>query len=244
MSGTVSRFFLLLGAGLALSCSNSQKLPSSPLITHPLHPDSRQSCFEGVWYNPTEQAIWSTPKLNVYVAPVNINYIKTQFPKEAPALAEQFRTELQKDIARVLEEKNRQTGGKINWKLVSRPTKGCIILDVAMVKLKATDVDGNIMSDLVSLVSPLPGTSLLLGSCMSGDVSIEGRLVDTRTDAGIMEFKAYNTDPITLFSVKEFERFAFDKRNLRLFASGISSIFKDGPSSYIPKTGQIDLNPF
>ncbi|MFR2288224.1 MAG: hypothetical protein ACLS9G_12570, partial [Akkermansia sp.] len=101
MSGTVSRFFLLLGAGLALSCSNSQKLPSSPLITHPLHPDSRQSCFEGVWYNPTEQAIWSTPKLNVYVAPVNINYIKTQFPKEAPALAEQFRTELQKDIARV-----------------------------------------------------------------------------------------------------------------------------------------------
>lgn len=111
-------------------------------------------------------------------------------------------------------------------------------------KLKATDVDGNIMSDLVSLVSPLPGTSLLLGSCMSGDVGIEGRLVDTRTDAGIMEFKAYNTDPITLFSVKEFERFAFDKRNLRLFASGISSIFKDGPSSYIPKTGQIDLNPF
>ncbi|MFR1411538.1 MAG: hypothetical protein ACLSUW_04045, partial [Akkermansia sp.] len=105
MSGTVSRFFLLLGAGLALSCSNSQKLPSSPLITHPLHPDSRQSCFEGVWYNPTEQAIWSTPKLNVYVAPVNINYIKTQFPKEAPALAEQFRTELQKDIAKVLEEK-------------------------------------------------------------------------------------------------------------------------------------------
>lgn len=79
---------------------------------------------------------------------------------------------------------------------------------------------------------------------MSGDVGIEGRLVDTRTDAGIMEFKAYNTDPITLFSVKEFERFAFDKRNLRLFASGISSIFKDGPSSYIPKTGQIDLNRF
>ena len=92
MSGTVSRFFLLLGAGLALSCSNSQKLPSSPLIAPTLHPDSRQSCLEGVWYNPTEQAIWSTPKLNVYVAPVNINYIKTQFPKEAPALAEQFRT--------------------------------------------------------------------------------------------------------------------------------------------------------
>lgn len=55
--------------------------------------------------------------MNVYVAPVNINYIKTQFPKEAPALAEQFRTELQKDIAKVLEEKNRQTGGKStgNW---------------------------------------------------------------------------------------------------------------------------------
>ncbi len=52
---------------------------------------------------------------------------------------------------------------------------------------------------------------------MSGDVGIEGRLSNTNTDAGIMEFKAYNTDPITLFSVKEFERFAFDQRNLRLF---------------------------
>lgn len=34
---------------------------------------------------------------------------------------------------------------------------------------------------------------------MSGDVGIEGRLSNTNTDAGIMEFKAYNTDPITLF---------------------------------------------
>lgn len=98
-----------------------------------------------------------------------------------------------------------------------------------MVKLKATDVDGNIMSDLVSLVSPLPGTSLLLGSCMSGDVGIEGRLVDTRTDAGIMEFKAYNTDPITLFSVKEFERFAFDKRNLPGFSQRNFLYFQGWP---------------
>lgn len=55
---------------------------------------------------------------------------------------------------------------------------------------------------------------------MSGDVGIEGRLSDMRTGTSIMEFKAYNTDPITLFSVKEFERFAFDQQNLQLFASG------------------------
>lgn len=113
-----------------------------------------------------------------------------------------------------------------------------------MVKLKPTDVGGNIMSDLVSLASPLPGTSLILGNFMSGDVGIEGRLSDMRTGTSIMEFKAYNTDPITLFSVKEFERFAFDQQNLQLFASGISAIFKGGPSSYIPKTGEVDLDPF
>lgn len=219
-------------------------MPVSPLITHPLQADSRQSCFEGVWYNPKEQTIWSSPKLKVYVAPVNINYIKTKFPEEAPALAEQFRTELEKDIRKVLAEKSRQTGGKVDWQLVSRPTQGCLTLNIAMVKLKATDVGGNIMSDIVSLVSPLPGTSLILGSYMSGDVGIEGSLVDTRTNSSVIEFKAYNTDPITLFSVKEFERFAFDKRNLQLFANGISSIFKGGPAAYIPMTGQIDLDPF
>ena len=56
-------------------------MPVSPLITHPLHADSRQSCFGGVWYNPSEQAVWNSPRLKVYVAPVNIDYIKARFPK-------------------------------------------------------------------------------------------------------------------------------------------------------------------
>ena len=186
-------------------------MPVSPLITHPLHADSRQSCFGGVWYNPSEQAVWNSPRLKVYVAPVNIDYIKARFPKAAPSLAAQFRAGLQKDIRNVLENKSRQTGGRMKWQLVDRP---------------------------------LPGTSLILGRFMSGDVGIEGRLSNTNTDAGIMEFKAYNTDPITLFSVKEFERFAFDQRNLRLFSSCIADIFKAGPASSIPKTGEFDLDPF
>lgn len=244
MYGAIPQLLLALGTGLVFSCSSSQPMPVSPLITHSLHADSKQSCFQGVWYNPAEQAIWNSPRLKVYVAPINIDYIRARFPKEAPALAEQFRTELQKDIRRVLENKYKQTGGRMRWQLVDRPAPGGVTLYIAMVKLKPTNVDGNIMSDLVSLASPLPGTSLILGNFMSGDVGVEGRLSDMRTGASIMEFKAYNTDPITLFSVKEFERFAFDQRNLRLFASGISSIFKAGPSSYIPKTGEIDLDPF
>lgn len=219
-------------------------MPSSPLITHPLKADSKQSCFQGIWYNPSEQSIWNSPRLKVYVAPVNIDYIKGKFPKEAPALAEQFRTELKKDISRVLENRAKQTGGRIKWQLVDRPSPEGVTLYIAMVKLKPTDVGGNIMSDVVSLISPLPGTSLVLGNFMKGDVGVEGRLSDMRTGTSIMEFKANNTDPITLFSVKEFERFAFDQQNLQLFANEISSIFKGGPASYIPKAGNVDLDPF
>lgn len=219
-------------------------MPSSPLITHPLKADSKQSCFQGVWYNPSEQSIWNSPRLKVYVAPVNIDYIKGKFPKEAPALAEQFRTELKKDISRVLENRAKQTGGRIKWQVVDRPSPEGVTLYIAMVKLKPTDVGGNIMSDVVSLISPLPGTSLVLGNFMKGDVGVEGRLSDMRTGTSIMEFKANNTDPITLFSVKEFERFAFDQQNLQLFANEISSIFKGGPASYIPKAGNVDLDPF
>ena len=137
-------------------------MPVSSLITHPLHADSRQSCFGGVWYNPSEQAVWNSPRLKVYVAPVNIDYIKARFPKESPALAAQFRAGLQKDIRNVLENKSRQTGGRMKWQLVDRPVPGSVTLRLAIVKLKPTDVGGNIMSDLVSLVSPLPGTSLIL----------------------------------------------------------------------------------
>ncbi len=244
MRGIISGLLLILGTGLFFSCSGFRPMPVSPLITHSLHADSRQSCFEGVWYNPTERSVWNSPRLKVYVAPVNIDYIKTQFPREAPALAEQFRTELRKDIRRVLGHKSKQTSGRMGWQLVDRPVPGCVTLNLAIVRLKPTDVGGNIMSDLVSLASPLPGVSLILGRFMSGDVGIEGRLSETRTDTSIMEFKAYNTDPITLFSVKEFERFAFDRRNLRLFSGCISGIFKAGPASNIPKTGEFDLDPF
>ena len=86
------------------------------------------------------------------------------------------------------------------------------------------------------LASRLPAGSMLI--LHANDV------FPTNADAGIMEFKAYNTDPITLFSVKEFERFAFDQRNLRLFSSCIADIFKAGPASSIPKTGEFDLDPF
>ncbi len=90
----------------------------------------------------------------MYVAPVNINYIKTQFPKEAPALAEQFRTELRRTSPESWKKRTDRPAAKSTETGFPSHEGGCIILDVAMVKLKATDVDGNIMSDLVSW-SPL-----------------------------------------------------------------------------------------
>lgn len=235
---------LTLSTSLFFSCTSHPSMPASPLITHALHADSRQNCFEGVWYNPAEKGVWTEAQRNVYVAPININYVKTHFPKKAPALAEQFRQQLEQDIRTILAAKTKASGGKTSWKLVSRPTPGCLTLEIALVKLKATDAGGNIVSELVSLISPIPGTSLLLGHFMDGDVGLEGRLVNTRTSANAMEFKAYNTDPITLISVKEFERFAFDSQNLQDFAKEIAAIFRSGPDSTISGADKIDLDPF
>lgn len=235
---------IILGTGLLFSCSHSDMKPVSPLITHSLHADAKQGFFQGVWYNPREKGIWTTPVLHVYVAPVNVDYVKTQFPKEAPMLAQQLHTELRNDISRVLNDKNKQSGGKFRWRLVSAPPANGVILRTALVKLQATDVGGNIISDLLSLAVPIPGTSMLIGRFLEGDVGLEGRLENTGNGTPVMEFKVYNTDPITLFSVKEFERFAFDRRNIRDFARGISAIFKQGPRTGISETDQFDLNPF
>ena len=38
----------------------------------------------------------------------------------------------------------------MKWQLVDRPVPGSVTLSLAIVKLKPTDVGGNIMSDLVS----------------------------------------------------------------------------------------------
>lgn len=219
-------------------------MPVSSLITHPLHTDSRQSCFGGVWYNPSEQAVWNSPRLKVYVAPVNIDYIKARFPKESPALAAQFRAGLQKDIRNVLENKSKQTGGRMKWQLVDRPVPGSVTLRLAIVKLKPTDVGGNIMSDLVSLVSPLPGTSLILGRFMSGDVGIEGRLSNTNTDAGIMEFKAYNTDPITLFPSRNLNVLPSTNGICGFFPAALQIFSKLVPPAVFPKQGNLTWTRF
>lgn len=244
MSGIISLFLSIFTIGLITSCSRSEITPISPLITHSLHANPKQNCFEGIWYNPEETSFWSSSHMKVYIAPVNIDFIKAQFPKEAPLLAKQFREELCQDIAHALKNKSLQSQKRITWQLVDHPSPNGVTLTVAIVKLKPTNVGGNIMSDLVSLFSPITGTSILLSRFMSGDVGIEGCLSNTETKTPIMEFQAFNTDPITLFSIKEFERFAFDKQNLQLFSGCISSLFIKGPSENIPKPKGIDLSPF
>ncbi len=65
-----------------------------------------------------------------------------------------------------------------------------------------------------------------------------------RTGTSIMEFKAYNTDPITLFSVKEFERFAFDQQDCSFSPAGISAIFQGRTFQLYSQDGEVDLDPF
>lgn len=110
---------LFLGA----SCSNTPYRPISPLITHPLDAKKAHDSFTGIWHQPVSAK--SKPKQKrteyIYVAPVDIEAIRQQFPKTAPYLAREFRDSLQKEVQIVIQSRNAKAGNASLWKLSDRP---------------------------------------------------------------------------------------------------------------------------
>lgn len=217
---------------LGVSCSSSPYRPVSPLITHAADIKEAHGSLSGIWCHPSAgQFLWKKHKQQyVYVAPVDIQAIRQQFPAAAPYLASEFRDSLQKEVRLLIDRRNAASGNHPQWVLSDRPRMPGVKISLAIVDLKPTDVGGKVAALGVGIVSPIPGISFIINHFSSGAVGIEGNIVALDNGTALKEFYGSNRDPINIFSCNSFEQFACDKYNLDRFALQIAEMLAENPA--------------
>lgn len=217
---------------LGVSCSSGPYRPVSPLITHATDIKEAHGSLSGVWCHPSAgQFLWKKQKRQyVYVAPVDIQAIRQQFPDAAPYLAREFRDSLEKEVRFLIDRRNAASGTQARWVLSDRPRMPGVTISLAIVDLKPTDVGGKVAALGVGIVSPIPGISFIINHFASGAVGIEGNIVSLNNGDTLKEFYGRNRDPINIFSCNNFEEFACDKYNLNRFARQIAEMLEQDPS--------------
>lgn len=216
---------------LGVSCSSGPYRPVSPLITHAADIKEAHGSLSGVWCHPSAgQFLWEKQKRQyVYVAPVDIQAVRQQFPDAAPYLAREFRDSLQKEVRLLIDRKNAEPGNHPRWVLSDRPRTPGVKISLAIVQLKPTDVGGKVAALGVGIVSPIPGISFIINHFASGAVGIEGNITVLDSGTALKEFYGRNRDPINIFSCNSFEQFACDKYNLDRFALQIAEMLAENP---------------
>lgn len=217
---------------MGVSCSSGPYRPVSPLITHAPETEEAHGNFGGVWCHPSAgQFLWKQQKRQyVYIAPVETNAIRQQFPEASPYLAREFRDSLQKEVRLLIDRNKAKPGHHVRWTLSDRPRTPGVKVSLAIVRLKPTDVEGKVVALGVGIASPIPGISFIINHFASGAVSIEGNIVSLDNGTTLKEFYGRNRDPINIFSCNSFEEFACDKYNLDLFARQIAEMLEKDPS--------------
>lgn len=146
----------------------------------------------------------------VYVAPVDIQAVRQQFPEAAPYLAREFRDSLQKEVSLLIDRRNAQPGAHTHWVLSNRPRTPGVQISLAIVHLKPTDAGEKVAALGVGIVSPIPGISFLINHLASEAVGIEGNITALDNGTAVKEFYGRNRDPVNIFSCNSFEEFTRD----------------------------------
>lgn len=190
-----------------VSCSSGPYRPVSPLITHAAELKEARGNLGGVWCHPSAgQFLWKQQRRQyVYIAPVEISFIRQQFPEASPYLAREFRDSLQKEVRLLIDRNNEKPGNHVRWVLSDRPRTPGVKVSLAIVQLKPTDVGGKVVALGVGIVSPIPGVSFIINHFASGAVGIEGNIVSLDNGTILKEFYGRNRDPINIFSCNSFE---------------------------------------
>lgn len=204
-----------------LSCSQALK-PQSSLVQYPLSKNDKFLPFDGVWVNPKVEKYNNSNSGCIYVAPVDVSLIEKKYPKEANLLKKSFHAALEREVYKALQENRARDKGK-GWKLSAVPTPRCLKFEFAITKLKTTKGYLNVIGFIGGFFSPIPGTGSVVSKFASGGISLEGRVVDTRSKETLMCFQDRSDDPMTLFSSGDFGKFGHSEDALDIWAREIGA---------------------
>ncbi len=229
----------LLAAALA-SCSALKAPPVavSPFLGHAseMKPDDKHTPFQKTWTSPDAEAVLQQRR-TVYIAPVSLAYLR---PMSRGMAASSFTPEERQTAAtKLVEYANAKLADafdhspKPRYKLVSRPDRNSITLELALVEFNPNPATGGALRTVINAAAA-PGVDSLLLKRLKANIAIEGKVADGATRKPLMEFADNQENKSALlFSVNDFKSYGQAKQAIDEWVREIEEVLRTPASTKV-----------
>ncbi|MES2707717.1 MAG: DUF3313 family protein [Verrucomicrobiota bacterium] len=202
--------------------------------------------FNHTWRSADGNALnRSAAKTEIYVAPVDLRNLKPT--GKTFARVEENRFGRPRPVAEVSEFLRRSFASAFmapgaRYRPVTRPGRHSLVLQTALTEFTPTSPRGNMAKTAASFVfGPI---SAVAGPWVKGTIAIEARLVDPATGRVLYQFADRESDPMTIYSVKNYQTSAFAELIITQWAAQFETATRTAAGGKIKDAPLLRLNPF
>lgn len=245
------RGFLSLSVFFTLSCSKiwvGSEKAQSHFIKNPdkLVQYSERSPFDGSYYPDVKKFYQLKPNYRcAFIAPVSVDLVKEALHLSSlPESTKKIRSEEAEEVARYMTEKLASSFKEYKdhpMKIVSKPGKGCLEMDIALTEVSPTNPAINLAASAAGVLVPGGGLTRVFGT---GRVTMEGRVLDSSTQELFVEFRDSRRDKTSPFSVRDFQQYAHIRVTVEDWAQELAQLAATPLEVKVEGASFFTFNPF
>jgi len=233
------------------SCSGlkASAVPQSAFLEHghELKPDSKHSPFLVDWTSPDAPATFKQRR-TLYIAPVSLAYLRPMKRDMAKSeVTEEQRQVAAKDLARYANTKFAyafEHSPAPRYKLVSRPAKDSLTLELAFVELNPNPVKGGFLRTAINAAA-IPGVDSVLLKSLKGNIAIEGKVRDLATKKTLYEFADNQENKSALIiSVNDFNTYGQAHQAIDEWAPETEELLRTAPDKKVNGSSAFVILPW
>lgn len=211
-----------------------------------MDPEPSKGPFNHSWRTADSKVLSkNAAKTEIFVAPVNLKFLKPTGKTFARVEENRFgRPRPVGEVAAYLRKNfaDAFTAPGARYHPVQRAGKRSLILETALTEFTPTSPRGNIAKTVASfMVGPI---SAVAGPWVKGTIAMEARLRDPETGRVLYQFADRESDPMTIYSVKNYQTAAFAELIISQWAKQFEAATRTTAGEKIKDAPILRLNPF
>lgn len=246
------RFAAVLALPIVFSSCSSLRAPKaapSAFLPHAkeLKTGDVHSPFQQNWTSPDAEAVLKS-RASIYIAPVSLAYLRPMSRSmSANAFTEAQRQEAARSLATYANSKVADAftrGGSACHKLVSKPDRKSLTLELALVEFNPNSATGGILRTAINAAA-IPGVDSVLLKRLKGNIAVEGKVSDGATKRSIFEFSDNQENKSALIlSVNDFKSYGQARQAIDEWARQIEEVLRTPASTRVSRASSFVILPW
>ncbi len=238
MVDVVNRMFVIVTALMLLVMTGCRHTLESESGLYAVRPErNAKVAVDGIWLWGGGNPYAEQKSGRIFIAPMDVSHVKNTDSHLLKLLQAQMYSNMVTAIGTSLKEINKANG--TNWKVTDNPAEAHVRIDTALVHFKPQRPGLRVLSLVLGIFSPVPGTSHVAAYFGEGDVCLECTLRDTGTGQLLAAFKDSNRKKARLYTAEAYSRTGNADVNLQEWADGLGRIFRECGLDRLGKGGTL-----